>query len=146
MSTDGELKYLVYTSVATREMSPSDLESILHTARTHNERAGITGALLHRDGGFIQFLEGPPAEIDSLMDSIAADDRHSHVRVVLVERITERSFGDWRMGFGIPEKSRFADLTDATSYEDVKRAAEDLSIWFTVNERRQSPVAGFGSG
>lgn len=142
---DGELKYLVYTSVATREMSPGDLESILLTARAHNLEAEITGVLLYRDGSFIQFLEGPPAEIDSLMDSIVTDDRHTNVRVVLVERVSERSFGDWRMGFGIPERIRpaataadrdsFEELTSPSGYEAVRRSAEDLSVWFRVKER-----------
>lgn len=139
------LKYLVYSSVATRPMDPSDLEAILYTARRRNLAAGITGLLLYRNDTFIQFLEGPPAEIDALMADISADDRHSRLQVQVVEQTTERSFGDWRMGFGMPKQTRptgvdgvrdsFDDLTGGSSYEVVRRAAQDFSIWFKVRER-----------
>lgn len=141
----GELKYLVYSSVATRRMLPGDLESILFTSRSRNLDAGITGLLLHRGNGFVQFLEGPPAEIDALMGRISRDDRHDRVQVLLVERVTRRSFPDWKMGFGIPKETRptgvegvrdsFTDLTSGSDYDTVRQAAEDFSIWFKVKQR-----------
>ncbi|WP_010540020.1 BLUF domain-containing protein [Dietzia alimentaria] len=141
----GGLKYLVYTSEAARKMLPADLESILFTSRKHNMETGITGALLYRNTTFIQFLEGPPAEIDALMDRIRIDDRHNDVRVLLVEAASERSFGDWKMGFGIPKETQatgvdgvrdsFTDLTGGAGYDVVRQAAEDFSIWFKVRER-----------
>ncbi|WP_314037669.1 BLUF domain-containing protein [Dietzia sp. CH92] len=142
---DGALKYLVYTSTASREMRPEDFESILRTARERNRRVGITGVLLFRDDCFIQFLEGPPAEIDALLDDIAGDDRHERLRVLLTETTTERSFADWRMGFGTPRSTRstgtdgvrdsFIDLTAGEDEGVVRQAAEDFSIWFKVRER-----------
>lgn len=142
---EGGLKYLVYTSAASRKMLPADLESILFTSRKRNMEAGITGALLYRNTTFIQFLEGPPAEIDALMDRIRVDDRHNNVRVLLVEAASERSFADWKMGFGIPQETRatgvdgvrdsFTDLTGGAGYDVVRQAAEDFSIWFKVRER-----------
>lgn len=141
----GQLKYVVYTSVPVRKMLPGDLESILFTSRERNRAAGITGVLLFRNNCFIQFLEGPPAAIDELMTRIAADDRHSRVRVLLTEPAAERSFADWKMGFGIPKETRstgvdgvrdsFNDLTGGSNYDVVRRAAEDFSIWFKVKER-----------
>lgn len=139
------LKYLVYSSVASRPMDPADLEAILYTARRRNRDAGITGLLLYRNDTFIQFLEGPPAEIDSLMEDISADDRHDRLQVLVVEQTSRRSFGDWKMGFGMPKETRptgvdgvrdsFDDLTSGSSYDEVRRAAEDFSIWFKVKER-----------
>lgn len=142
------LKYLVYTSVASRAMLPVDLESILDTARTHNASAGITGLLMYRGDSFIQFLEGPPREIDALMDRISADDRHSRVRVLIVESTTERSFAEWRMGYGAPAETRetgidgvrdsFADLTGGADHDRARQAADDFSIWFKVKQRSHS--------
>ncbi|MEB8327650.1 BLUF domain-containing protein [Dietzia kunjamensis] len=141
----GELKYLVYTSVATRTMLPEDLESILFTSRRKNLDAEITGILLYRGSSFVQFLEGPLCEVDSLMDRIARDDRHTGVRVLVVERVTERSFGDWKMGFALPKNTRptgvdglrdsFTDLTSGGDYDMVRQAAEDFSIWFKAGQR-----------
>lgn len=144
-SQSGELKYLVYTSVATRKMLPDDLESILFTSRRRNLDAGITGLLLYRGNVFIQFLEGPALEVDALMDRISCDDRHSRVRVLVVERVAERSFADWRMGFAIPKDTRptgieglrdsFTDLTGGADYDMVRQAAEDFSVWFKAGQR-----------
>ncbi|GLB65448.1 hypothetical protein NCCP2495_33300 [Dietzia sp. NCCP-2495] len=141
----GALKYLVYSSVATRTMLPADLESILFTARRENLKAGITGLLLYRGTSFVQFLEGPPDEIDALMDRISVDDRHSRLQVLMVERVDQRSFEDWRMGFGIPKHTQptgidgvrdsFTDLTRGTDYDLVRQAAQDFSIWFKIKQR-----------
>ena len=136
------LKYLVYTSTPTRPMSPEDFESILLTARERNRRVGITGILLFRDDCFIQFLEGPPAEVDALLDDIVADERHHHLRVILTEMTADRSFPDWQMGFGTPPAPRpsephgardsFTDLAAGPNEGVVRQAAGDLSDWFTT--------------
>lgn len=140
-----ELKYLVYTSVATRTMLPEDLESILFSSRRKNLDAEITGILLHRGNSFVQFIEGPPREVDSLMDRIARDDRHTGVRVLVVERAAERSFRDWTMGFAIPKGTRptgideirdsFTDLTSGGDHGVVRQAAQDFAIWFKAGQR-----------
>ena len=142
---EGLLKYLVYTSTPTRQMVPEDFESILRTARERNRRAGITGILLFRDNCFIQFLEGPPAEIDALLDDIVADERHHHLRVILAEMTADRSFPDWRMGFGTPgaheptglpdDRDSFRDLATGEDGGTVRRAADDVSTWFKTKER-----------
>lgn len=144
------LTYLVYTSTPTRTMLPEDLESILMTARANNLSAGITGLLILRDDCFIQFLEGPPHQIDALMESIAVDDRHHRMRVLLSETTTARSFADWRMGFATPKPPRdtgvegvrdsFLDLTMSEDYAVVRQAAQDFSIWFAVKEAGAIPV------
>ena len=141
---EGLLKYLVYTSTPTRAMVPEDFESILLTARQRNRRVGITGILLFRDDCFIQFLEGPPSEVDALLDDIIADERHHRVRVLLTETTVDRSFPDWQMGFGTPKAPRstglhgvrdsFNDLAVGADDGVVRQAAEDCSIWFTTME------------
>ena len=141
---EGLLKYLVYTSTPTRQMVPEDFESILRTARHRNRRVGITGILLFRDDCFIQFLEGPPTEVDALLDDIIADERHHHLRVILTETTVDRSFPDWRMGFGTPgahepvglpdERDSFNDLAAGADGGTVRRAAEDCSNWFKAKE------------
>ena len=141
---EGLLKYLVYTSTPTRQMVPEDFESILRTARHRNRRVGITGILLFRDDCFIQFLEGPPAEIDALLDDIVADERHHHLRVILTETTVDRSFPDWRMGFGTPGahepaglhgvRDSFNDLAAGADEGVVRRSAEDCSNWFKAKE------------
>ena len=63
----GKLKYLVYTSIASPDLTEESVQSMLAAAREHNASAEITGLLLFRTGTFIQFLEGAAEEIDQLI-------------------------------------------------------------------------------
>ena len=49
---------LVYVSAATHAFTKSELLELLNKARANNQRLGITGLLLFKDGDFIQLLEG----------------------------------------------------------------------------------------
>ncbi|NJL94752.1 MAG: BLUF domain-containing protein [Anaerolineae bacterium] len=55
--------------------------------------------LLYQNGYFMQVLEGEEADVDTLYAKISQDPRHHHVLLVTKEPITERSFGEWSMGF-----------------------------------------------
>jgi Sensors of blue-light using FAD len=106
------LEHLVYASVATQSFAASQLDELLQKARTANERAGLTGMLLHvdSDGSFFQVLEGEPQAIDRLFNEISRDKRHSHLTTIIREPIVKRSFEAWTMGFSSvsPEKLRGA--------------------------------------
>lgn len=144
-SSGDELKYLVYTSVATRRPDLIDLESLLMEAREANSRSSVTGLLLYRKCAFIQFIEGPPTEIDSPMESIRKDDRHENVSVVLEESVTARRFIDWRMGYREVEvndppifetiTAHYSDHGDEEASEIIRHAAEDFSLWFKETAR-----------
>jgi len=54
-----ELKALVYVSSATELLSDQALDELLQGARSTNERIGVTGVLLHCEGNFMQYVEGP---------------------------------------------------------------------------------------
>ena len=54
----GQLILLAYTSVAAHPMTHDELLSRLNSARTSNQRHGITGMLLYMDNCFFQVLEG----------------------------------------------------------------------------------------
>src|SRR5690606_6364759 len=98
----GRLKYRVYTSIASPDLTEEGVQSMLATAREHNASAEITGLLLFRSGTFIQFIEGSAEEIDQLIFRIRRDDRHQDVRVIIEEAVDHRRFPDWRMGYRVP--------------------------------------------
>lgn len=145
------LTFLVYTSDAVTRFYPEDLETLLVSARTHNHSAGISGILFYRSNRFIQFLEGPPEAIESLMDSIRSDPRHMNVRVVIDELVAERQFDDWSMGYHVspehaepqPEGFRdsFADVEAAPDAFTTGRAAKELALWFRVRAARAARAA-----
>ncbi len=75
----------------------SILSGILMDARRANARDGITGALICRADIYLQWLEGPEAQVRRAMERIEADDRHIEVKVHVADRVSERVFGEWAM-------------------------------------------------
>lgn len=94
-----ELVTLVYVSSAARSFKDSDIQDILRFSRESNEKKGITGLLLFKDGNFMQVLEGDAQVIDDLHDKISNDTRHTGIITLLRQPIQSRSFSDWKMGF-----------------------------------------------
>ncbi|MDL2337944.1 MAG: BLUF domain-containing protein [Pseudomonadota bacterium] len=86
---------LVYVSAATRDLEADELSRLLGDWQTSNTRCGITGVLLHRDGDFLQYLEGTDLALTRLYARIRVDPRHGGVIELLREPITEREFPDW---------------------------------------------------
>ncbi len=95
---------LAYFSRNAMTGSPAELASqiqdILQRARHNNQQHGVTGALLFSDGCFAQVLEGPPAAVEGVFESIQCDPRHSEVTILHLHPVPERSFGQWSMAFG----------------------------------------------
>jgi len=94
-----QLFSLVYVSFATRDMSEDDLREILHASRKNNQPQNITGMLLYRDRYFIQVLEGEEDAVRATYAKIQTDVRHKNLVIAHEERILEREFDRWAMGF-----------------------------------------------
>lgn len=73
------------------------LSSILMDARRANERDGITGALICRADIYLQWLEGPEAQVRKAIQRIERDDRHLEMKVHVAEHVPNRVFGEWAM-------------------------------------------------
>lgn len=73
---------LLYVSHLAADCDFSVVKEIVEVARRSNPALGITGALLFDGERFCQLLEGGEAEVRGLMDRIAADARHTRVRVL----------------------------------------------------------------
>lgn len=90
---------VVYTSTATSRFDDADLATLLAASRLANDRRGLSGLLLHRDGRFMQVLEGPEPEVRRTLAVIAADPRHTDVEVLDEESIEDRRFASWAMAY-----------------------------------------------
>ena len=88
----------LYASRAAAKTDESILDDLLEQSRKKNLKLGITGLLCASDDVFVQILEGGRDEVCELYNSIAADKRHTHVRILSFEEISERRFGSWTMG------------------------------------------------
>lgn len=88
---------LIYLSKAARQLSMKEALSIVDTAATKNEEAGITGLLCFGGGYFMQVLEGGHAEVNHTFRRIVGDRRHHEVCLVDFSLVRTRTFGDWSM-------------------------------------------------
>ncbi|KZC94538.1 MULTISPECIES: BLUF domain-containing protein [Clavibacter] len=134
------MRTTVYTSTATRDLTDDDLAELLRQCVRNNERSGLTGMLLHRDGRFMQVLEGPDDAVRDVFSVIAADTRHSEVRLLLDEPIAERAFPAWKMAFRTVDDAMVARLegyddfldrpAEAAARPDAPSRARWLLEWF----------------
>lgn len=83
---------ILYTSRATNQISLRNVYDIIHTAHSHNNTLGITGALLFIDGYFIQMLEGLPIAVRTRFARIQRDRRHYDIKVRIDEQTTSLAF------------------------------------------------------
>ena len=98
-SEPGDNLSVAYSSRATQDFSDADLVELLRISRDNNAKLGLTGVLLYRDGGFLQYLEGPTAAVEDRIAIIAADSRHDDFQIRLRQSMGARLFPRWSMGF-----------------------------------------------
>ncbi|WP_310646876.1 BLUF domain-containing protein [Limnohabitans sp.] len=102
------LERLLYRSKATNTLGSLHLFNMLSEARAKNAHLGITGHLLYTEEVFVQCIEGTPAAIASLWDSLQRDSRHYDIELLARGPLEQRRFSDWSMAFSsYPSLNRF---------------------------------------
>jgi hypothetical protein len=91
------MEQLVYESQASSGFDPGDMFDIVQGASRRNKERGITGFLLFRAGRFLQLLEAPSDVLETMLEDLERDERHSNLRIFARRQIPERHFGDWSM-------------------------------------------------
>ena len=77
------LHQLLYVSAATKPFGNAALQTLVTSARSYNHDRGLTGLLLYSESLFLQMLEGEEAAVHEVYyDRIAADPRHTHLRLL----------------------------------------------------------------
>jgi hypothetical protein len=108
---------IIYTSLATHDLSPEALAVLLDKARENNRALGVTGMMIYRQREFMQLLEGEQAVVQTLFDKIQSDPRHQQVSKIWDGAISERSFSTWGMAFVAPDELA---LQGRPGYEGVR--------------------------
>lgn len=90
---------MVYVSSASRPLDVRELHELLATCHRNNQRRGVTGQLLYKDGNFMQILEGDEGVVRNLVNKISRDPRNRGLFVVLEQEVPQREFSDWSMSF-----------------------------------------------
>lgn len=102
--------HIIYTSTAVKEPTDAALASLLRKARKKNASLELSGMLLYSARTFFQVLEGPPANVERLFDTIKSDPRHGAVTRIIGEPIRRRAFASWTMGFAQAAPSELASI------------------------------------
>lgn len=105
---------LAYVSSATAAFSEQSLEQLLLDARAFNAGVGVTGVLLHHDGSFFQYIEGPTDGVAQVYDRIRLSQRHHGLFELFRGDIARCHFPEWLMGFAETPQSQILRLSQAT--------------------------------
>jgi hypothetical protein len=109
---------LTYISKAKKLMSDQDLLYILDESIRWNGDHGVTGMLLymrsellnHKEGRFVQALEGKEVDVREIFRKIKADERHFNVTKLGETTLITRNFESWQMGFKSIEANDYLRL------------------------------------
>lgn len=91
------LERLIYRSRSTTGDPLPDMEDILKVSVWNNARARITGVLGHYGACYVQLLEGPAPALDSLLQQLRADPRHTELLILDRREVAARLFPGWSM-------------------------------------------------
>ncbi len=127
---------LIYLSTATEnEMGYSDLVDLLAKSQYTNRSIDISGILLHKDGEFIQVLEGEKKSVLDLFEKIKKDKRHTNIIAFDQKEIDKRYFDGYFMAFD-PEhysnSNEFESLRDFNVDKIIK--SNDDSVLVFLNK------------
>ena len=90
------IKHLIYWSTPFG-FDQNMLDTILMISQANNKKRNITGALISRSDLFLQYLEGPPLQVDLTFKKILHDDRHVEITLLSEGVSKRRLFASWAM-------------------------------------------------
>jgi len=91
------LFYLIYESKQTSKLSIAQIKDLANKAAKKNTLLNITGLLVRKNNGFIQYLEGPKTAITMLYEEILRDERHHSVTLLKKGHIIKRKISGWSL-------------------------------------------------
>lgn len=117
------LEAIAYVSSAVGSQGEPELEGLLEKARAKNREVSVSGVLLHHEGTFFQYFEGPPDGMQDVYDRILRSSMHKGIIELMRTPIPERAFSDWQMGFTRAPKSVILRLSNASWFHDMPGAS-----------------------
>ncbi|MBE0548328.1 MAG: BLUF domain-containing protein, partial [Rubrivivax sp.] len=114
---------VAYVSSATRRFAPEELDALLLDARAFNAIAGVSGAILHQDGSFFQYFEGPEAGVEEVYSRIKRSRRHRGLIELVAAPVNQRHFSTWSMGFAEPVASELQSISQASWHAEHQAAS-----------------------
>jgi hypothetical protein len=127
------LRSLTYVSRPTAPMSELEFTQLGLEAGRLNALDGITGLLAFNGERFCQTIEGSREALDSLLDRLSSDSRHSDLQILADETIDQRSFRSWDMQLlTVPDDCRSALAVASSRLDSQVDLAARTKIYETV--------------
>ncbi|WP_298494546.1 BLUF domain-containing protein [uncultured Algibacter sp.] len=124
------LRRLIYSSQAVEQFTKRQLLDLLHDSRGFNTIDNISGVLMHKNGYFLQIIEGQPEMIDDLLVRLRKDTRHKDLKIIHDSTVKERLFTNWAMGCADFDDAELGMLpgfrTDLTNPEVIEELITNL--------------------
>ena len=142
-----QIYQIVYVSSAAEPIDDVAIDELVATSEERNHCRNITGLLLHKNGRFMQFLEGPRDNVIELYDAICRDTRHEGITVLRHRYIPHRQFPNWSMRLAdageIERRSGaiFGRLFEGTR-QDRQKHHYALESWASMNAFHAGDVHG----
>lgn len=139
---------IAYVSSATRFLTPGELDALLLDARAFNAMAGVSGALLHQDGSFFQYLEGPEAGVAQVYARIQRSRTHRGLIELVAAPVAQRHFSSWSMGFAEPVATQLQAISQArwqaqhAAVSAQDQPAPGLALLLSFWQRTQAGIRG----
>lgn len=119
--------HLIYVSSATQEMSEDKLLFLLEQCRSRNMKQDVTGMLLYAGEHFFQVLEGEEKDVDEIYEFIVNDARNTGNIIIQKEKILERTFPNWSMGFKHLTSKKKATIKGYSEFLDRNMEPEEFA-------------------
>ncbi|SER10183.1 EAL domain, c-di-GMP-specific phosphodiesterase class I (or its enzymatically inactive variant) [Rosenbergiella nectarea] len=127
------LTTIIYRSHIGKNTSEPEVEKFIEKANQRNSDAAVTGILLFDGDHFLQLLEGPEEEVETIYREICEDNRHFSLTELLRDYSVERHFGNAGMElFDLRdyEKSAVLDAVLARATSKFKLTYDDRTLQF----------------
>jgi hypothetical protein len=90
---------ICYVSTA-NELDQFQVQKLLSTTESKNNKQNISGILIHNSGNFLQYIEGSEENVKSLYyEKICKDTRHKNSIVLIEKSINNLYFNGYETGF-----------------------------------------------
>ena len=128
--------------VSTCQLAAGRLEEgvrdIVEVSVLRNRTLDVTGALLFTGQKFTQYIEGPPASVAALKQSICRDSRHSSITTLTYGPFDHRRFLGWSLAYAGPSRFVAAKVEDAlngaiSGGEDKTESLAELLAGFVID-------------
>ena len=134
---------IIYMSSSVKLLEENEIDSLLKYSRKSNINNDITGVLLYIEGDFLQVIEGEEDVIISLFEKIKMDSRHKGIICVFNEKVKERQFSDWSMGFHITNYEKLIkdtgfDTLSKTQLENIEDKTASILLNTFIKSNKDS--------